>query len=126
MNCHEKELDVRLFLLLWQLPQVILGFILSRNAEKKQFNGFEYYQWKRRGSISLGPYVIVDDPASVAHERGHSVQSLILGPLYLIVIGLPSLIWCALYTYTGIRRKTNYYRFYTEAWAENIRKRRKY
>lgn len=126
MNCHEKELDVRLFLLLWQLPQFALGYILSRNAVKKQADGFEYYQWKRRGSISLGPYVIVDDPASVAHERGHSVQSLILGPLYLIVIGLPSLIWCALYTYTGIRRKTDYYRFYTEAWAENIRKRRKY
>lgn len=126
MNCYYKEIVLRLLLMLWQLPQVILGFILSRNAEKKQFNGFEYYQWKRSGSISLGPYVIVDNPSSVAHERGHSVQSLILGPLYLIIIGLPSLLWCAIYIYTGIRKKTSYYCFYTEAWAENIRKRRKY
>ena len=28
------------------------------------------------------------------HEYGHTIQSLILGPLYLFVVGIPSFVWC--------------------------------
>ena len=115
---------IKALLLAWQLPQAIIGFLFSRGAERKRRGDVAYYQWKRRGSISLGPFIIVDDPASIDHERAHSVQSRMLGPLYLIVIGLPSLIWCALYSYTGLRHRAGYYSFYTEAWAEAIRRRR--
>ena len=31
------------------------------------------------------------------HEYGHSVQSRRLGPLYLAVIGIPSLVFCYLW-----------------------------
>ena len=113
---------MKLLLMLWQLPQVLLGFLLSRGADKKRSGSIVYYQWKRRGSISLGPFLIVDSPASLDHERAHSRQSLILGPLYLIVIGLPSLIWCVLYSYTGLKDRVDYCSFYTEAWAERIRR----
>ena len=27
------------------------------------------------------------------HEYGHTIQSIILGPLFLLVIGIPSCIW---------------------------------
>lgn len=29
----------------------------------------------------------------LVHEYGHTIQSMILGPLYLIVIGIPSTLW---------------------------------
>ena len=29
----------------------------------------------------------------LVHEYGHTIQSLILGPLYLIIMGIPSTIW---------------------------------
>jgi hypothetical protein len=50
--------------------------------------------------------------AAIAHEYGHSVQSVYFGCLYLIVIGLPS----ALNPFDGIR----YYESYPEKWASDI------
>lgn len=40
------------------------------------------------------------------HEYGHTIQSLILGPLWIFVIGLPSLIWCS--CFEKYRRKPDY------------------
>mgnify|MGYP007099320789 FL=1 len=34
----------------------------------------------------------------IQHEYGHTVQSLILEPIWLFVIGLPSLIWCGCFS----------------------------
>ncbi len=39
------------------------------------------------------------------HEYGHSVQSLILGPAYLPVVGLPSFLWNRLPYFRNHRRK---------------------
>lgn len=47
--------------------------------------------------MSLGLFIFmfggryIGDEETLKHEYGHSIQSKILGPLYLIVIGLPSL-----------------------------------
>jgi hypothetical protein len=57
----------------------------------------------------------------IQHELGHSIQSLILGPLYLIVIGLPSWIWFTWYN-NGKDKRVSYYWFYTEAWANKLAK----
>ena len=56
------------------------------------------------------------------HEAiGHGTQSRWLGPLYLIVIGLPSIIWAALYgTKMFPYTKNGYYKFYTERWADKL------
>ena len=110
--------SMRAFLFIWQLPQNILGFILSRGCEKAVSGGVAYYRWKGPGSISLGDFIIVSSPSVLPHELGHRKQSMMLGPLYLLVIGLPSLIWCILHTYTSLNR-LDYYSFYTEAWAEH-------
>ena len=54
----------------------------------------------------------------VLHECGHVKQSRILGPLYLFVIGIPSIIHAALPCKKC--KETNYYHFYTEKWANKL------
>ena len=111
---------------IWQLPQNMIGFLLSRRARRiVQADGTVFYLWQGPGSVSLGEYIIVSSPSTLGHELGHRRQSRILGPLYLPLIGLPSLVWCILHTYTPLRR-LDYYGFYTEAWAERIRVRTGY
>lgn len=111
---------IGIVLFLWQLPQEILGFILSRGCRKEDRNGISYYLWNFPGSISLGDFRILQDESVLYHEYGHSVQSRMLGPFYLIVIGLPSLIWCTLRTYTTLFHDKDYLSFYTERWAERL------
>ena len=118
---------LRILLWVWQLPQNIVGVIygailLSRAEVFVVDRGVEYNIVPSfPGGISLGEYVIVnayflDNPHMWLHEYGHCRQSAILGPLYLLAIGLPSLIWAALYK----PEKGNYYDFYTEKWADKL------
>ncbi len=55
----------------------------------------------------------------LAHELGHCVQSALLGPLYLPIIGVPSLVWCRARYFARKRREKalSYYDFYSERWA---------
>lgn len=75
------------------------------------------------GGISLGRYIIVNQFAmdkTIYHELGHCRQSMYLGWLYLIVIGIPSIVWAGLYGKV-IKPTTNgYYNFYTEKWADKL------
>lgn len=59
---------------------------------------------------------------TLAHEYGHTIQSLILGPLYLLVISIPSGLWCNLPQADCYRRKNkvSYYEFYPEKWADRL------
>lgn len=71
--------------------------------------------------VSLGRIVFIDAVASertVLHELGHSKQSKWLGPLYLIIIGIPSLLHNIIHRL--LKRRWNYYSFYTEKWADKI------
>ena len=56
----------------------------------------------------------------IKHEYGHTLQSKILGPLYLFVIGLPSLIWAGCFEDYRKENKISYYDFYTEKWADKL------
>ena len=60
--------------------------------------------------------VITKPTTAMMHEYGHFMQSCVLGPLYLLLIGIPSIIHAAWWTQFG--RSTNYYSFFTEAWAD--------
>jgi hypothetical protein len=86
-----------------------------------------------KGGISLGNYCIINTGHyrkdineslkrdTVRHEAiGHTKQSRILGPLYLFLIGIPSLIWAGLYGSVIKSTKNGYYKFYTEKWADII------
>lgn len=56
----------------------------------------------------------------LVHEYGHCLQSALLGPLYLIVIGLPSFIWCRSKKLEQWRAEKgiSYYDLYAERWAD--------
>ena len=57
----------------------------------------------------------------LVHEYGHTVQSLILGPLYLPVVGLPSLLWAQLPPCRRIwREDVSYFSFFTEKTANSL------
>lgn len=94
-------------------------------------------EWGLRAGLSLGPFVFVPAEADGAyegpgparqlraHEYGHTLQSLLLGPLYLVLIVLPSLVWAGMpyWSRWRVRRGFSYYRFYPEAWANKLARR---
>lgn len=118
---------------LWQLPQNLVaiiyeGFLCYSASYIGKYNGITiirngYYS----SSVSLGNFIFLADNYSstnystLKHELGHCKQSLILGWLYLIVIGLPSLLHLIIHKICGkIGIKWDYYSFYTERWANYL------
>ena len=78
--------------------------------------------WKLGSSLSLGLFIFTARPYDlrlVQHEYGHTIQSLILGPLWLFVIGLPSLIWCGCFNKYIEKNNVDYYSFYTSLGLTN-------
>lgn len=125
-------------LYIWQLPQNILGLILLAIYRPEisfiALNGNVVYFSKRMsGGISLGKYSIISDinynehmvePLATAiakHEAiGHGTQSRYLGPFYLPIVGLQSIVWAWLYGTVIPYSKNGYYRFWTEKWADKL------
>lgn len=114
-------------LFLWCLPQNLVGLLVKlftkKQAPTRVYNGAVISRWKYGSGVSLGNFIFVSPNASlntIKHEYGHYKQSLMLGWLYLFVIGLPSIIWAG--CFKGYRKKHNvsYYKFYTEKWADNL------
>lgn len=132
MEVYMKEILLELIWWTWCLPQTLLGFILNlifKGEEKTityRMKKYTYYNTTLKpGSISLGKYILLcdshhDDIDTIQHEHGHQIQSLILGPLYLLVISLPSLIWCGCFEKYREKHYKSYYDFYTERWADNL------
>ena len=122
-----------IFLTIWQIPQVIVGyalvfwFMLKGNIEvlaNSNVGCTMYKSYYMSGSISLGQVIILSECHSTncfvrLHELGHHKQSLMLGPLYLIIIGVPSLIHAWLWNPNSGK---SYYDFYTEHWANKLSK----
>ena len=89
-----------ILLYIWQLPQNLAGLILllvyQKEKEYHRLNGRIFYFTKEMSSgISLGNYIIMnreDKEDGMKHEYGHTISSRRWGPLYLLVIGLPSLL----------------------------------
>lgn len=58
---------------------------------------------------------------TIKHELGHCIQSKYLGPLYLLVIGIPSITWVMLRRMIPkLRKNYSYYDFYTEKFANKL------
>lgn len=103
-------------------------FLVNFRRRHFWYNGALVTVWgSRRGSMGLGMFIFISESAmtgerrefTLKHEYGHTVQSCILGPLFLPVIGLPSLLWAGLPVFRRYRerRGVSYYRFYPERWA---------
>jgi hypothetical protein len=111
--------------LTWGLPQTLLGLILLlrfRGCPRSRFRESVCVHWQGRGGMSLGLFLFVPEDPSAAllvHEYGHTVQSLLLGPLYLILIGIPSTLWGFLPACARKRKEKqlSYFSFFTEKWA---------
>lgn len=121
-----------LILFIWQLPQHLLailyiGYLVMMCKDlgvDSRYKQAIVIPCVMRGAVTLGCYVFVglnsEYRKTVKHELGHTIQSKILGPLYLIVIGIPSITYCGLRRIFPSLRKKNYYNFYTEKWANNL------
>ena len=116
----------KLFLFVWQLPQNIIGALLIKiyKADLQTIEGLPFY-WTAPNfpsGISLGKYRILkrgSRKTSILHEYGHSKQSLFLGPLYLLLVGFPSI---TRNIYGRIRKKDDkwYYGSFPENWADKL------
>ncbi|MBE5760733.1 MAG: hypothetical protein E7334_01900 [Clostridiales bacterium] len=114
----------------WGLPQTVLGFILfikNRNCAHDVYRGSIRTHWNHKGGISLGLFIFVNKESRdieeiSSHEFGHTVQSLFLGPFYLIAVGLPSFIWCNLSFFKKRRKEKSipYSALYCEKWADAL------
>lgn len=121
-----------LILFIWQLPQHLLailyiGYLVMMCKDlgvDSRYKQAVVIPCIMRGAVTLGCYVFVglnsEYRKTVKHELGHTIQSQILGPLYLIVIGIPSITYCGLRRIFPSLRRKNYYNFYTEKWANNL------
>lgn len=58
----------------------------------------------------------------LVHEYGHTIQSLFFGPLYLLLVGVPSIMWSFLTVYVRKRDKEHisYFSAYPERWANSL------
>ncbi len=87
----------------WGLPQTLAGlglYLAHRTDDHFDYNGARATLWDKDAGISLGKFIFVPrrrdgtaDGFLLEHESGHRLQSLILGPFYLILVGAPSLVW---------------------------------
>jgi len=124
----------KLFWFIWGLPQNLVGFVMYLMFKKKAIKiehfrdsvVLEVRHGKLGGAVSLGMFIFIfSDYRSrrewvVKHEYGHSIQSKILGPLYLLVIGLPSITWAGFFKEYRRKNKVSYYWFYPEKWANHL------
>jgi hypothetical protein len=123
----------------WGFLQTLLGlfmFLIHNKSKHFWYHGALVTAWKLKSSVSLGMFVFVADEPFFAkkyrdisieehskmllvHEYGHTIQSLILGPLYLILMGIPSTVWGFLPSAAKLRKEkqVSYFSFFTESWA---------
>lgn len=111
----------------WGLIQTLLGaviFIKLRKYQHKRYRGCIDTRWNLSSGLSLGLFIFTpseeneDSQKIRVHEYGHCIQSIALGPLYL-VIGLISIVWARHPYFERIRRERNlsYTACFVEAWA---------
>lgn len=120
----------RSFKWLWQLPQNLLAIFLTgvlypfMSKGTIKLGNRVMYNSIFPSSFSLGDYIFMtldSNDITLLHECGHSRQSDLLGPLYLVVIGIPSVLHCMVhYVCYKIGITWNYYSFYTESWANEL------
>ena len=129
----------------WGILQTLIGLamwfalrVAGRSERHGRFRFAAVTGWKNIGSLGMGMFIFISralplkdlgneqpgtaEEHTLSHEYGHTVQSAILGPFYLLVIGLPSLLWCnfppAAKRWKSGRKE--YESFYPEKWATRL------
>ena len=100
-----KKIATALFWILsltWGLPATLAGAVLAlvclaKGRKPQRFHGNIYFDHVRpKGSNNLGPFFFLGDNAMEVtpwHEAGHGLQNILLGPLFFLVVGIPSQLW---------------------------------
>ena len=131
------KIFLRILTEIWQFPQHIIAYVIILiNCKSIKLmvskDGISHYLVDHLfdSAISLGNYIFLDSDGNfsyktIKHEFGHQKQSLMLGPLYLIVIGLPSIIGniINIIKYKYFRKYYDpdfYYKQPWEAWADKL------
>lgn len=131
---HNKVLSciVNFFLMIWQFPQLItgiIGLVIFRNYtiytnEPAKVRVLRVNKGDLFGTacFSSGMFIFVTDDCSeetLRHETGHSIQSLMSGWLYHIVVSIPSI--CRFW-YRRLKNKSHewYLSGYPEKQAEKL------
>lgn len=116
----------------WGILQTLMGaviFLINIWNKHYSFHGAVVTEWGLETGLSMGLFIFVPKSADekvtrrmLLHEYGHTVQSLILGPLYPFLINVPSALWCFLPCFKKRRKRENisYYSFITERWADAL------
>jgi len=125
---------------IWGFPQTALGCavrLAHRHRPHFRYHGAIVTSWDNAKGMSLGPFIFLNGPRSaagrgdfaktvdqdlLAHEYGHCIQSLILGPLYLPLVGIPSVLWSNLPRFERYRqnKRVSYYDFLPERSATRL------
>lgn len=131
----------RFFIKLWTLPSQVLSWLITQWL-KPQIVSITTIR-DCRVALLKGPsgqglsvgqtlFIWFDDQSGppseariqrlITHEYGHWAQAIRLGPLWPLVIGLPSLLWASLPIFRNLRQRKgiSYYSFYPERWADHL------
>ena len=109
-------------LYIWMLPQNLFGLLLRaiyKGNDSIYEDAIVRRSLKMKGGLSLGKYIIINQFSrlkTVKHEWGHCRQSMYLGPLYLVVVGISS----GLHALLCKCKKHSYYAFPVERWADKL------
>jgi len=127
-----------LLLFIWEFPQNLLGLLvyaIMKTRKKISYTEKEnhhlFIETPNTG-VSLGWFVFWT-PASNRfsylkndcrmHEYGHSRQSIMLGPLFLLVVGIPSVsrvLYSKWYRKKHGQPWNNYFKAFPENWADRL------
>lgn len=124
----------------WGIIQNIIGgllYLICIRNNHTRFRGSIVTLWHYPYSMGCGMFIFIsnkdvkeDDFTAnnikqcdiLIHEYGHTLQSIILGPLFLFVIAIPSMIWSAVPYFQKKRKEKgiSYYTLYCEKWANDL------
>lgn len=127
----------------WGFYQTIGGFFIYLwffRCKHYYYRGVVRTAWNMNSGLSMGMFIFTPkepDPEDqsvhavaereyceqvAVHEYGHTFQALLLGPLYLIVVGIPSITWAGLPKFQRLRAQKGipYTKLYCEKWASRL------
>ena len=127
----------------WGAWQTLGGFFIYLwyfRCKHYYYRGVVRTAWNMNAGLSMGLFIFTPkepDPEDQSvhaaadriyceqvaiHEYGHTIQALLLGPLYLLLIGLPSITWAGLPQFQRMRSRKNipYTKLYCEKWASKL------
>ena len=127
-NCTAQERI--LFVILqcsWGILQTLIGvivFCIMIRCPHKRYRGSIDTRWNLEKGLSLGLFLFTPNEETPdtnelrIHEYGHCIQSMLLGPFYLILV-LISMIWAGFPYFVKLRKEKHipYTACFVESWA---------